>query len=149
MRLIGGLVLWALCHVAAFAADGDVREISWEQWARESCTIAGKLEPECVSKLAAAEAATDPDERYAHRRYAQEIMRRAREAHEAQQCVKRGMPLGFVRVGMTALDVRYCGWGQPERTLSTTTAAGQTLTWLYSGGRALVLRNLKVVAIHE
>lgn len=64
-----------------------------------------------------------------------------RRAQTEKTCQRRGMIPGNVRLGMTADQVRRCGWGDPASINRTTTRRGTSEQWVYGSNRYLYFAN--------
>ena len=73
----------------------------------------------------------------------------ARKAATLGACRRSGWKDGAVRIGMTAEQVKFCGWGEPESVNRTVTQHGSAEQWVYGGGSYLYLENGRLVAIQD
>ena len=72
-----------------------------------------------------------------------------RLASIATTCKQAGVKPDSVRLGMTALVVRSCGWGEPESVNRTITSWSVSEQWVYGDGRYLYFRNGRLDAIQD
>lgn len=139
--------------IALIGAPGSAQAASdTEAWYRSQCTVDGFVVPECIVLLAAAINTEDRVERGALEQRAEQAVRARRDLVEHQRCERAGHPPGRVRLGMTQLEVRHCGWGAPTRLLGrTTSSSGFVDRWLYEhrDGAILHFRNHVLFRIEE
>ena len=64
-------------------------------------------------------------------------------------CSRTGIKWGSVRIGMTARQVKECGWGAPESINRTTTARRVAEQWVYGTHQYLYFDNGKLTAIQD
>lgn len=86
--------------------------------------------------------------------YSANLERQAKEeqhrlASIAATCKQAGVKPDSVRLSMTSLVVRSCGWGEPESVNRTITSWGVSEQWVYGDGRYLYFRNGRLDAIQD
>lgn len=73
----------------------------------------------------------------------------SKKAQILRSCEKAGIPRGNVTIGMTADQVKECGWGKPNYVNRTITKSTVTEQWVYGDGVYLYIRDGKLVAIQD
>lgn len=105
-----------------------------------------------------AERDADASRQEAHERVlkqAQEQEERKAAANEAERqalaklCKSKGLTLGTVKIGMSADQVRQCGWGKPDEVNRTITRYGVHEQWVYGSGNYLYFENGRLDAIQD
>ena len=67
----------------------------------------------------------------------------------AAACRRSGLKEGIVRIGMTARQVRECGWGVPLSVNRTITARSIREQWVYGTGQYLYIDDGRLTAIQD